>query len=126
MKWDEWRGDLDGRVVMRIKRLINFKGFRLDLHKFIAEDSADCFHTHPAIAIRLVLFGGYIEELESGKLVVWKPLRIGIVRPSLSHRTSTLLNPKRGSYSLWFRFPKTRKIELRGTGWPESAKYTGR
>lgn len=115
--WDEWRGDLDGRVVMRIKHLLHFKGYRLDLHKFVDWDADECFHTHPAMAIRFILSGGYVEELEDGRLKVWRPLRMGIVRPSLSHRVERLLKPRKGSWSLWFRFPKTHKVELKGKGW---------
>ena len=116
MKWDEWRGNLDGSViVMRIKRIFSFRGYRLDLHKFIGEDGDDCFHTHPARAIRIILRGGYIEEVEGGKLNIWSAGMFGIVEPELSHRISTILDER--TYTLWFRFPKTHEIELRGSGW---------
>lgn len=125
MKWDEWRGNLDGSViVMWIKNLISFRGYKLDLHKFVGEDSDDCFHTHPAKAIRFIIRGGYIEEMEGGKLKIWKAGMIGIVNPELSHRVSSIF--KGGAYTLWLRFPKTHKAELRGDGWQKQReKLTG-
>jgi len=73
MRWDEWRGSLDGRPVMYIKRLFwfpigyDFKrrkilAVRMDLHKMVRADDPGCFHTHPANAIRIILKGGYTEE----------------------------------------------------------------
>ena len=121
MNWDEWRGNLDGTViVMRIKHIFSWRGYKLDLHKFVGEDGDDCFHTHPAMAIRIILRGGYIEELESGKYKIWEAGMIGIVRPELSHRISTIF--ENGALTLWFRFPKTHKIELRGAGWHQENK----
>jgi len=114
--WDEWRGSLDGRPTMWIKRLFEYKGYRVDLHKFVRADDKECFHTHPAKAIRIVLWGGYYEELESEKIKLWFPLMFGVVRPELSHRVAGTVF--KASYSLWIRWPKTEKVELRGAGWP--------
>lgn len=60
--WHEWRGSVDGRPSMLIRRLLSLGRWRLDLHKFIRADDENCFHTHPAKAFRLILWGGYIEE----------------------------------------------------------------
>lgn len=120
MTWDEWRGDLDNRVVMRIKHLAAWRGWKLDLHQFVDVDAPGCRHTHPAKAIRVVLWSGYIEEVEVApgvlELRVIRPGHIGIVRPELCHRVAALRG--RMSYSLWFRWPKTHQVELRGEGWP--------
>lgn len=117
MTWDEWRGSLSGDVVMRVKHLIHWRGFKLDLHKMIAPDATDCFHTHPAKAVRWVLWGGYVEQLEDVfDFETWFPGRLGVVRPETSHRVDGLIRGP--SYSLWLRWPKTHAIELRGTGWP--------
>lgn len=113
--WDEWRGSLDGRPTMHIKRLLSFKGFRVDLHKFVKADDKECFHTHPARSLRVVLWGGYVEELESQKLKIWLPLMFGLVRPELSHRIAGTIFDT--SYSLWIRWPKTHEVKLRGQGW---------
>ena len=119
MNWDEWRGDLKGRVVMRIKHLASWRGFKLDLHKFVAADAPGCRHTHPAKALRIVVWGGYVEEVESGPgkldLRTIRPGFIGFVRPELCHRIASLR--RKVSYSLWLRWPKTHEIELRGQGW---------
>lgn len=69
-----------------------------------------------ARAVRIVLAGGYVEEIETGHRRVWRPAMVGIVRPSLSHRIASLIN-SRVSYSLWVRAPKTAPIALRGDGW---------
>lgn len=115
MKWDEWRGSLDGRPTMWIKRLGKMLGCRLDLHKFVRADDRDCFHTHPAWAIRAILWGGYIEQLWQGEPRIWSPGSIGIVRPQHCHRVDALLG--KASYSLWLRGPVVAKVERRGRGW---------
>lgn len=116
IEWDEWRGSMDGRPTLWVRHLICGRGRHVDLHKMVAVDDSLCFHTHPALAFRLVLWGGYIEEMEDGERRTWFPGRFGLVRPSCSHRVAKLLNG-RVSYSLWVRFRKTAKVELRGAGW---------
>lgn len=131
IRWDDWRGSFDGRPAMYIKRLGKLFGCRADLHKFVRADDRECFHTHPAWAIRIVLWGGYMEEVrgdedEYGSYQVWKvgrwPGYIGIVRPSLCHRVDWL---KTGvSYSLWLRGPIVADVHLRGVGWPDEMTAT--
>jgi hypothetical protein len=71
--WHEWRGTDDGVVVMLIRRLVRiplwysfrarkWRTLRVDLHKFVGADKAECFHTHPAHAWRIPFKGGYREE----------------------------------------------------------------
>lgn len=117
MKWDEWIGSLDGRPTMWTKNLVRAFGCRVDLHKMVGPDDPGCFHTHPAHALRLVLRGGYLEEVFGRGLVRWAPGSIGLVRPTLAHRVDRL--PRGVSYSLWIRFRKTHKIKLVGSGWAE-------
>ena len=123
--WDEWRGSFDGRPVMYIKRLLRIGGWRLDLHKFVRADDEGCFHTHPAYALRVVLWGGYEEEVEIGTSALtyhrfWGPLNFGIVQPTYCHRVSKVLNGV-SSYSLWLRAPAWYDVQLRGNGWPKRA-----
>jgi hypothetical protein len=115
--WHEWRGHFDGTVVMRVRNLIRFGGFRVDLHKFESADMEGCFHGHPARALRIVLRGGYIEELygQAGRRRICAPGFIGFVLPETIHRVDHLLNGP--SWSLWIRWPKTAEIVLRGAGW---------
>lgn len=113
IRWDEWRGSIDGRPSMLVKKLIDWRGRRVDLHKFIRPDDPGCQHTHSAAAIRIVLWGGYVEELRDGSLRTLRPGHIGIVRPELCHRIALLLNG-RCSYSLWLRGRKTAKAEIVG------------
>lgn len=136
MKWDEWRGSLDGRPTFWLKRLLyvplwkragKWLGCRVDLHKFIGADDPGCYHSHPAYAIRIILWGGYVEEefvgmvnkdWEKTELHVWKPGMIGLIRPAFAHRVVQIRNG-RSSYSLWLRGPIIAPIKLLGLGWPQ-------
>ena len=122
MKWDKWVGSEDGRPTMWTKFLVNAFGCRLDLHKMVRADDLNCFHTHPAIALRIILWGGYIEEHEGGEVRMWLPGYAGFVYPETCHRVVELMND-RVSYSIWLRFRKTHKIELHGKGWPEDVRW---
>lgn len=114
-QWDGWIGTPGGFPTLWFKRLAEWRGVRVSLHKMVGRDDPDCFHTHPAWAVRIVLWGGYIEEVEGGRFHTWWPGRVGIVRPSLSHRIAGLRNG-RASFSLWLRGPKCARIQLRGSG----------
>jgi hypothetical protein len=113
ISWDEWRGSLDGRPSMLVKCLLDFAGYRVDLHKFIRADDPTCFHTHPANAIRIVFWGGYEEEIHGGMRIDWRPGDFGVVHPELCHRVSKILNGS-SSYSLWLRGRKTNKAKIIG------------
>ena len=112
MKWDKNIGP----DTLLVKHLVHVFGCRIDLHKMVKADEQQCFHSHPAYAVRLVLKGGYIEELQSGKLVSWRTRMVGIVPSWLVHRVHML--PHGPSYSLWFRGPICAKTQLHGDGWP--------
>lgn len=131
--WDEWRGSLDGRPTFWLKRLLyipvwrrngKWLGCRVDLHKFVARDDDGCFHSHPAWAVRIVLWGGYVEEIFKGGMggffKVWLPGDIGLIRPSFAHRIQGIVNG-RMSYSLWLRGPIVADVLLLGDGWPSDA-----
>jgi hypothetical protein len=113
VKWDEWRGSFDGRPALYIKKLWQPFGCTVQLHRFVRADDEGCFHSHPAWAIRIILKGGYFEELADGKKRAWFPGEIGVVRPSFEHRIDSLINGK-DSWSLWLRGPKIAKINVRG------------
>lgn len=113
IKFDEWRGSIDGRPALLIKKFVRLFGCVAQIHKFVRADDPGCFHTHPAYALRIILRGGYVEELGSGERKTWRPGMIGIVPPHLEHRIDSLLNG-RESWSLWLRGPKVAKINVRG------------
>lgn len=127
--WDEWRGSLDGRPTMWISRLLKLPFWkragkwlscRVDLHKFTGRDDPGCFHTHPAYAIRIVLWGGYIDQVyPTMHYVAWRPGRIGLVRPELSHRVAGIYENRPASYSLWLRGPICADVRLDGDGWKQ-------
>ena len=125
MKWDSWRGNPNGEryrvefedATMLIKKLFHIGDWKVKLHAMVGSDSEGCYHTHEAWSFRLVLWGGYIEEMEDGKLRTWFPLRFGLISPKLSHRVARPIFKK--SYSLWIRSPKKYEVELRGSGWKD-------
>lgn len=126
MNWDEWRGN--DKPAMWIKRLFHRWGRVVDLHKVVAADDKHCFHTHPSYCFRLILWGGYVEEIYDleyqfygeGERRTWRTGSFGIVKPSLCHRFHGLL--KGPSYSLWIRGKVRAKVELKGSGWPTGAQ----
>lgn len=109
---------MDGRATLWVRHLFCGRGRHIDVHKMVAKDDPDCFHTHPAYALRVILWGGYVEELEGGRHKTWLPGMFGIIAPTCSHRIAGLRNG-RASYSLWVRFRKRAKVELRGDGWSQ-------
>ncbi len=113
LQWDEYRHNFDGVPVFFIKKLVQRLGCTIQLHKFIKADAEGCFHSHPAWAIRIILWGGYVEETKDGCWRTFFPGRIGIVRPEFMHRIGGLRNGQ-SSWSLWLRGPKVRKIEVEG------------
>ena len=121
VQFDTWIGTLDGRATLWSRTLWQAGGWRVSLHRMVGVDDPGCFHTHPAFALRLILSGGYVEELEDGRSFAWAPGMFGMVRPSLSHRIARLMGD--ASYSLWVRAPKSREIELRGPGWPKGDSH---
>lgn len=117
--WAEWVGSFDGRVTMRVTPLLARWGWRVDLHRFEGVDDPGCYHTHPAWAMRVILRGGYMEEHEDGRREWWWAGRVGLVRPSLSHRVARVEAP---TITLWIRGPKVARIQLRGPGWPRNLR----
>lgn len=119
MNWDFWVGGTreNPQPVLRVKHLVHIFGCRIDLHKMTGADLLGCYHSHPAHAIRLVLWGGYREYVYGdSRQRVWWPGRIGWITPAFCHRVHALLNG-RYSYSLWIRFRVVAPINLVGFGW---------
>lgn len=116
--WDRSiNSERDNLPLLFIKNLLHWRGRRIDLHKIVWPDPWECFHSHPARwAIRIVLWGGYVEEYYDGTMVERKPGHIGIVRHSDVHRINRL-RYERPSYSLWIRGRVRFDTWLKGTGW---------
>jgi hypothetical protein len=114
----------DGLPLLLIKNLFHWRGRRIDLHKIVWPDPWECFHSHPAKwAIRIILWGGYVEEMHDGTMRRWWPGKIGIVRHDDIHRINRLLK-ERPSYSLWLRGKVRYPTGLFGTGWPIELQNT--
>jgi hypothetical protein len=107
----------DGAPVFFIKELFRFRGCAAQINCFVKADAEGCFHSHPAWAFRLILWGGYVEETGTGRWRTWFPGRFGIVRPDFEHRIGGLRNG-RSSWSLWLRGPKVASINVRGCDEP--------
>lgn len=110
---------------MFIKGLLEipFTEWSLRLHKIVRPDKELCWHTHPAVAYRFILRGGYAEEVAfragdkwfQARVNLWLPGDFGRVAPDLCHRVDWL--PHAESWSLWLRGPRTHPVYLNGRGW---------
>lgn len=133
MKWDKIVSNeeivmIDGSEhkkvdpVMYVKTLFTLFGHKFDIHKFVNRDNAGCFHTHPAYAWRIVLWGGYTEQvLNDDGTKEFFDLPVGVidkVEPKYCHRLHSLKG--KTSWSLWIRGPVVEKIMLKGEGWPHA------
>lgn len=118
--WTSWAGTSKGRVTMWDKNLFDRWGLRVAIHKFVNPDADTCFHTHPANAIRIILWGGYREEVkqpcyESSHILItksWRMGNIGLVRPADKHRIHEVFTVP--TYTLWLRGRKTAEITIEG------------
>lgn len=115
--WKEYRYSADeSQPTFFSHRLLNTKFICIELHKFTGIDAPECFHTHPALALRIGLRGGYIElDIDKG-FRCFRAGDIGLVRPSTCHRVAHLLM-RAPAYTLWIRGPKVSDIKLIGSGW---------
>lgn len=128
IKWDRCiENEETGAIVLQIKKLIELFGWSIRLHKIIQPDELGQFHSHPAVAIRVIIKGGYTEQYYKGLghlkghdsvgFVQRNPGYIGFVFPETVHRIADLnYGP---SYSIWIRGPIRSKVQLIGYGWPE-------
>lgn len=130
--WYSYTHDRDGEPVFYLRDIIswNWNGhyWTLRIHKMIRADPLDCFHTHPFLAFRLILWNGYDEQVyESLEYqtvdfaietydTTWKPGMWGWIPPEFCHRVSCLRTGK-PSYSLFIHAEKSASIQLRGVGW---------
>jgi hypothetical protein len=108
MKWDYVEAG-----ILHIKKLVSFGGFQINLHRITGRDHVNVFHSHPAKAIRILLKGGYIEEVPKGRYSdydYWHCGRIGFIEPQFVHRIAHVED--NGSWTLWIRWPITHKIKL--------------
>lgn len=110
--------NLNGDDALRLWVIFHCRWFQVHLHQIVSVDTQECFHGHPANAIRLILWSGYWEEnleLPSWRksLKRWRPGMIGLVRREHIHRIAAVSN----SWSLWFRSNDMREMKLYGSGW---------
>lgn len=107
------------RKVLELWILFYCPWFQIHWHRINCADAPGCYHSHPATAWRVVLWGGYVEEVydEATGQAHRKRIRPGHVSqivPDFVHRIDAV----KTSYSLWFRGPIVKDTRLVGTGWP--------
>src|ERR1700744_3906355 len=87
-------------------QLFKCRGFQLCLHKWLRSDDDRALHDHSGDNISLILNGGYIEVLPTGRKFRW-PLRPYFRRAQDPHRVELL--SAEPVWSLWFRWPPRRE-----------------
>lgn len=127
---DVWPGELGG-VLMKIRRCLpdgagghhGLGDWQLDVHQIWTADPPERFHTHRYEAWRVVLRGGYEEEVHDGPRprIIRRcgPGYVSRVYPEYCHRIHRLLDGP--STSLWLRGPPVAPLRFRGTGWRDPA-----
>lgn len=115
-RYAHWNGNsheeraFDGFMLCRLFK----NGLNIALHRFHNPDKPECFHSHHANCFRLILSGGYIEQWEDGRKVVWSPGKMGFLRIEDVHRVDSVAD---GTWTLWITFRKRAKVRLVGRGW---------
>lgn len=112
-KWDYRYSRSPLQPTIYIRNICTFGNWTLDWHVIVLPDADDAFHSHPGTAWRLIVWGGYVEELPGRFYKWWFPGRIGRVTPDYVHRVHHVNR----SYSLWLRGPSVVKTKLIGAGW---------
>lgn len=130
--WHEWRGQSEEKPALLIRHILRIPvwrkdgkwySIRADIHKICHADQKECFHSHPAWSIRIVLWGGYIEEnltdnwgrkLDYRRMWSWYAPSIGIIAPNFAHRISSV---EPNTFTLWIRGPIVAPVNLIGSGW---------
>lgn len=87
-------------------------GWSLKIHKIVRADDDRCQHDHPWNFIRIILWGGYVEERGSKRVTLkpwrpWAPWRIYPAVGVFKHRIDRLLNGE-FNWSLILCSPKVR------------------
>ena len=128
VKWDKWCGQNKDDPALYVKHLLRipywrragkWRSMRIDLHKICLEDALGTFHSHPAWAMRIILWGEYIEEIlpdiatGQDRHDYWGFLSFGIIAPAFSHGIRSVRIP---TYTLWIRGPVVADIKITKDG----------
>ena len=113
------RADPSGLVVQQSLALWDEWEWTAQLHKFVAVDSREPFHTHQAtVGFRYILLGGYDEEVIVGsgdslriELKQWRKGMCGFIHHNYNHRIIGI-QPE-GAMSLWIRGPTKHNVTWR-------------
>ncbi len=111
------------RILGPFPEMFAFGGWTIILHKVVKGDPPDCFHGHEGNNYRIVFKGGYVEEVMRPDGTTYRRSIMPAIWPrkitfDYAHRFHSLANGK-VSWTLWLKGPKTHKLKLYGTGWPD-------
>jgi hypothetical protein len=102
-----------GSVFMRRYKLVRTRWGNVYLHEILRSDEDNCLHDHPWSFVSLILWGGYREQLPSGKF--WRRPGRFMVRPA---RTAHRVEVDRPAWSLVIVGKKSRAWGFFGRdGW---------
>jgi len=87
MFWNKITVSGEGLIILKSKFLLKFGNYRIDLHKITSPDIPLNYHSHPADAFRIILWGSYVEELEDGSLHRWVPGMMGFIKDMIASFT---------------------------------------
>ena len=103
--------DIDGDEIYLRRWNLHLGRFSIKLHHILRNDHDRCEHDHPWNFIRIILWGGYVEEVNGKKRTCkpwrpWAPWRVYPVSGTFKHRVDTLV--KGSSWSLILCGPRIR------------------
>lgn len=97
---------INDEVHLRRWTLLKFAGYSLRLHHFFKPDVDRCLHDHPWGFLTLILWGGYVEQTETG-LHRRRPGQVLIRRATFRHSVVEL--PRGHCWTLILMGPKWRE-----------------
>ena len=115
---DGWRGTDEKNPTFEYKTILENKFICVKLHRIFAPDREDCFHSHPYPSTRVVLKGGYVEEMPDRTRRILTVGYQDLLQPNFAHRLDALAEDE--SVSLWitYKYPNQKHVtHLIGKGW---------
>lgn len=106
-RFDITGGGDDSTVYLRRWSLQLWRGWSIKVHLFFRPDGDSCLHDHPWRFWTLVLWGGYVERVETGEEVSCRPLTLHY-RPA-EYRQTILRLRRRNALTLVLSGPRERR-----------------
>jgi hypothetical protein len=104
--------DLNGENTYMRRWGIELFGYKIKLHQILMPDDDRCQHDHPYWMFRVILWGGYVEEIDCPGLcrcnLELKPGHMSFCPATYTHRITKLRNGH-SSWSFVIAGPETRE-----------------